>query len=88
MGVSDQETPLEMTRRHVAEAERRLLRHEMLISRMEMHGQNELLANARALLEQMQDFLRECQGHLDRELAKPQGESARSGAPSGQDSVE
>ena len=66
--MSDQETRLEMARRHVAEAELRLLRHEMIISRMEIHGQDALLPKARALLGQMQDFLRECQEHLDREL--------------------
>ena len=70
--MSGQETRLEMVRRHVAEAELRLLRHEMLISRMEIHGQDNLLLGARVLLKAMQDFLRECQEHLDRELAKLQ----------------
>ena len=82
------ETRLEMTRRHVAEAELRLLRHEMLVSRMEIHEQHGLLPGARVLLGQMQDFLRECQDHLDRELAKLQGEGAKGGAPAAQASVE
>ena len=83
--MAEQETRLEMARRHVAEAELRLLRHEMLVSRMEVHGQDNLLPGARVLLQEMQDFLRECQAHLDRELAKPQGRGARGGdaAPAG-----
>ena len=77
--MSGHETRLEMAWRHLAEAELRLLRHEIRIIRMELRGQSRLLPQARELREQMRDFLRHCQEDFGRELAKLQGEGEGSG---------
>ena len=69
--MSQQETPLETATRHVAEAQERVVRQELLISKLEYEGHADLLPAAHALLEQIQDHLWHCRRHLDRERAKP-----------------
>ncbi|MBV8703925.1 MAG: hypothetical protein JO118_09470 [Acetobacteraceae bacterium] len=69
--MSQRETLLEMASRHVAEAQERVVHQELLISKLEYEGRTDLLPAARAQLEQVQDHLRHCRSHLDREWAKP-----------------
>ena len=69
--MSRRETPLETATRHVAEAQERVVRQELLISKLEYEGHADLLPAAHALLEQMLDYLWQCRRHVDRERAKP-----------------
>ena len=71
--MGDEETPLQMARRHVAEAEQRLVRQERLVSELEIDGHLEMVPSARALLERMGQFLQMCRAHLDYETAKQEG---------------
>ena len=60
------ETPLRMTRRHVAEGKERIARQEMLIADLEREGHDDMLPDARGLLGRFQDF----QAVAEEELAR------------------
>ena len=68
--MSAPETPLEMTRRHVAEGDKRIARQELLIGELDRHGHTALAQRARELLAQMEEFQRKAREHLDYEVAK------------------
>lgn len=65
------QTPLEQTHRHVIEGERRIDKQEALIERLEQGGEErEMVPAAKEFLEQMHDFQKLGQEHLEREKAK------------------
>jgi hypothetical protein len=60
------ETELEMARRHVADAERRVVRQEQIIAEMVRDNHAEAADAARRLLDTMRFHLKNAIAHLDR----------------------
>lgn len=64
------ETPLEMTRRHVAEGLVRLERQRALIAKLETNGRARILPQANEFLAGIVEFQRDAEDHMRQEERK------------------